>query len=429
MLKIVTDNIDKSIQAIQRRTAYVDRPEADVVRDILKNIYNQGSAALLDYVSKFEFPANSFEDIKVSEKEMQEAYEASADELKELLSKAIDNIRAYHEKFLLQSWQGNVYDKSSYGMKVTPINRAGVYVPGGTAAYPTSVLMNVIPAQVAGVKEIVVASPAGKDGKLSQAVLAAAYMLDVKEVYAMGGAQAVAALAYGTEDIKKVDKIVGPGNIYVTLAKKEVFGVVGIDKLAGPSDVCVVADDSARADFIAADLLAQAEHDVLASAVLITDSRAFADKVRSEVNKQFNLLPRQEILKKALEDNSVIIVKENATIEELASIADQIAPEHLEIFHKEEDALLKLVNNAGAFFIGNHSAEVLGDYMLGPNHVLPTGGNAKFSSPLSAVEFQKYSTVVKMAKEDYSEIGEDTAIFADIEQLPAHAAAARIRLV
>ncbi len=429
MIRIVEKNINEEIKRIHKRTAFIDRKEAEVVCNILKDIREQGDIALLGYVSKFEFSAKNIKEIIVTKEEMQQAYESSTEQFKQLLNTAIYNIRNYHQKFLLSSWQDKVYSSSSYGMKVTAINRVGVYVPGGTAAYPTSVLMNVIPAQVAGVEEIVLVSPAGKNGKMEQSVLAAAYILGLNEVYAVGGAQAVGALAYGTESIRKVDKIVGPGNIYVTLAKKEVFGIVGIDKMAGPSDVCIIADAGADPKFIAADMLAQAEHDTLASAILITDSVTLAKEVKKHIELQYKELPRQQILERALADNSLIIVQEGADAKNLAKIADQIAPEHLEIFHTKQEDILNLITHAGAIFVGEYSAEVIGDYMLGPNHVLPTGGTARFSSPLSAIDFQKYSTVVKMNKADFPKIGKDTAFFADIEKLPAHAKAARLRNV
>lgn len=429
MIRIVEKNITAEINKIHKRTAFIDRKEAEVVCDILKDIREQGDEALLGYINKFEFPAKHINNIVVSQDEMKLAYESSSEQLKTLIEVAINNIRKYHQRFLLSSWQDNVYAESSYGMKVTAISRVGVYVPGGTAAYPTSVLMNVIPAQVAGVKEIVLVSPAGKNGKMDKSVLAAAYVLGLKEVFSVGGAQAVGALAYGTESIKKVDKIVGPGNIYVTLAKKEVFGIVGIDKMAGPSDVCIIADDSADPRFIAADMLAQAEHDTLASAILITDSFSLAKKVKEQIALQYKELPRKNILDRALSDNSLIIVQAGADAKSLATIADQLAPEHLEIFHAQQEEILELISHAGAIFVGEYSAEVIGDYMLGPNHVLPTGGTARFSSALSAIDFQKYSTVVRMKKSDFSQIGKDTASFADIEKLPAHAKAARLRNV
>lgn len=428
MIRTVERNISEEIKKIHTRTAFIDRKESEVVCNILKDIREQGDVALLGYINKFEFPAKNIKDIVVTKEALKLAYDTSSEQLKNLLNVATENIRSYHQNFLLNSWQEKIYENSSYGMKVTSIKRVGVYVPGGTAAYPTSVLMNVIPAQVAGVEEIVLASPAGKDGQIDNSVLAAAYLLGIKEVYSVGGAQAVGALAYGTESIKKVDKIVGPGNIYVTLAKKEVFGVVGIDKMAGPSDVCIIADDSANPRFIAADMLAQAEHDTLASAILITESRELAKKVKTQLALQYKELPRKQILDRALSDNSLIIVQEGADVKKLAKIADQIAAEHLEIFHVKQEELVNNISHAGAIFVGEYSAEVLGDYMLGPNHVLPTGGTARFSSPLSAIDFQKYTTVVRMDKSDFPKVGKDTAYFADIEKLPAHAKAARIRI-
>jgi len=304
----------------------------------------------------------------------------------------------------------------------------GVYVPGGSAAYPSSVLMNVIPAQVAGVEEIVLVSPSNAQGHVNDAVLACCKELGITEIYRMGGAQGVAALAFGTEDLDPVDKIVGPGNLWVTLAKKEVFGIVGIDKLAGPSDVCIVADHGANPDFIAADMLAQAEHDALASAILITDSMETVMQVNRSLKQQFNDLPRQEIMREALINNSAAFVVNLDDLDEMARLVNLIAPEHLEIMHDHDQDLVTKIRNAGAIFIGEYSAEVLGDYMLGPNHVLPTGGTARFSSPLSVLDFVKTSSLISLNRVDYPEIGNDTATFADFEGLPAHANAARVRL-
>jgi histidinol dehydrogenase len=428
MIRIVDKNIKEEIAKIHQRTSFTNSKEATIVKDILKKIQEKGDSALLEYTAKFDFSFTSIQDIIVSVEEMKNAYENLSEQLKVLLKKAVCNIRNYHEKFCFQGWSEKIYKDSFYGMKVTPIERVGVYIPGGSAALSTTVLMNIIPAQVAGVKDIVAVSPvSSKDGKIDDTVLGALFILGIKEVYAVGGAQAIGALAYGTSTIKKVHKIVGPGNIFVTLAKKEVFGTVGIDKLAGPSDVCVVAGKKAKAAFIAADMLAQAEHDVLSSAILITDSLILAKKVKNQIEEQYLDLDRKKTLDKSLDDNSLIIVMENATKQELAEVVNFLAPEHLELMHEDNEQLLKIIDNAGAIFVGEYSAEVLGDYMLGPNHVLPTGGTAKFSSSLSAIDFQKYSTVVNVSKKDFQLLAEDTAKFAEIEKLLGHANASRIR--
>lgn len=428
MITISSSGYEEKIKSIHLRTSFINRPEADTVREIIKDIKNNGNRALLEYISKYEYPASLFSDIVVSSTEVDLAHARVDDEHLAILQKAINNVRTYHEKFLLKSWSAPVFQNSSYGMKATPIRRVGVYVPGGTAVYPSTVLMNVIPANVAGVKEIVLVTPSNKEGKINDMILAAAKELGVTEIYRMGGAQAIGALAFGTQDLDPVDLIVGPGNIYVTLAKKEVYGVVGIDKLAGPSDICVIADNLSNPKYIAADLLAQAEHDNLASAILITDSLEQARQVQKELEIQFSKLDRKEILKQVFENNSAIFVVPENDLETISRLTNLIAPEHLEIFHGNYKELVQKINNAGAIFLGEYSAEVLGDYGLGPNHVLPTGGTARFSSPLSAVDFMKTSSIINITKKDYHELGSDTAKFADLEGLPAHANAARIRL-
>ena len=428
MIPIFTSNFDAAIKDIHKRTSYQNRPEADIVRDIVKDIAENGNHAVLKYVSQFEYPTNLFSKIQVEPLEIDLAHGRMKPEFIEIVRRAIINIRAYHEETKLQSWSKSIYSKSIYGMKVTPMRRVGVYVPGGSAAYPSSVLMNVIPAQVAGVDEIVLVSPSNSNGKVNDAVLACCKELGITEIYRMGGAQSIAALAFGTEDLEPVDKIVGPGNIWVTLAKKEVFGVVGIDKLAGPSDICIVADRNANMNYIAADILAQAEHDALASAILITDSVDVVLRVTSAVERQFRKLPRQDIMAESLKNNSAALVVKACDIAEMARLVNLIAPEHLEIMHDNYRDFVPSIRNAGAIFIGEYSAEVLGDYMLGPNHVLPTGGTARFSSPLSVLDFIKTSSLISMDRMDYPDIGIDTAFFADLEGLAAHANAARLRL-
>ena len=428
MISICTGGFEERIKAIHKRTSFINRPEADKVRAIVNDVQSNGNSSLLKYLTQFEYPVNLFSEIVVSRTEIDLAHSRVEEENLQILRKAIRNVQRYHEKFKLKTWTEPVFDYSSYGMKATAVRRAGVYVPGGTAVYPSTVIMNVVPAKVAGVKEIVLVSPSNKEGKIDDMILAAAKELGVTEVYRMGGAQAVAALAFGTEDLDPVDLIVGPGNIYVTLAKKEVYGVVGIDKLAGPSDICIVADKSSNSKYIAADMLAQAEHDSLASAILITDSAELAQRVQKEIALQYNSLDRKDIMQQVLESNSsIFVVPENDT-DTIVNLANKVAAEHLEIFHGDEEDLAQRIDNAGAIFVGEYSAEVLGDYILGPNHVLPTGGTARFSSPLSAVDFMKTTSIINMNKRDYPGVGVDTMRFADLEGLPAHANAARIRL-
>ncbi len=428
MIPVISSDFEVAIKNIHKRTSYQNRPEADLVRSIVNDIAQTGNQAVLKYVSQFEYPTHLFSKLRIDPVEVDLAHGRMTPEFIHIIRQAITNIRAYHEKTGLQSWSQPIYTQSTLGMKVVPIRRVGVYVPGGSAAYPSSVLMNVVPAQVAGVEEIVLVSPSNAQGHINDAVLACCKELGITEIYRMGGAQAVAALAYGTEDLDPVDKIVGPGNLWVTLAKKEVFGVVGIDKLAGPSDVCIVADHVANSDYIAADMLAQAEHDALASAILITDSMETVMRVTQSLERQFNKLPRQSIMREALTHNSAAFVVKRDDLDEMARLVNLIAPEHLEIMHDNYRDLVPKIRNAGAIFVGEYSAEVLGDYMLGPNHVLPTGGTARFSSPLSVFDFVKTSSLISLNRVDYPAIGNDTAAFADLEGLPAHANAARVRL-
>lgn len=428
MIPVFTSDFDAKIKKIHERTSFHNRPEAETVRAILADVHENGNRAVFKYVSQFEHPTTTFSQIRIEPMEVDLAHGRMTPEFIEIIRRAIANIRAYHEKTGLTAWSQNIYENSSYGVKVTPIRRVGVYVPGGSASYPSSVLMNVVPAQVAGVSEIALVSPANSEGHINDAVLACCKELGVMEIYRMGGAQAIAALAFGTENIDPVDKIVGPGNLWVTLAKKEVFGIVGVDKLAGPSDVCIVADHASNAEYVAADILAQTEHDAMASAVLITDSRDVATRVVGTIERQFSQLPRQETISEALKNNSAIFVVKPGDIEETARLVNLIAPEHLEVMHEHYRDIVPKIRNAGAIFVGDYSAEVLGDYMLGPNHVLPTGGTARFSSPLSVMDFVKTSSLIVMDRYDYPLVGNDVAIFADTEGLPAHANAARVRL-
>lgn len=360
------------------------------VQDIIYDVRKRGNAALHTYTERFDGVSPG--ELLVSEQEMEEATAALTAEQLDIIQEAANNIRMFHEKQIRNSWFTTDDTGTMLGQKLTPLDAVGVYVPGGTAAYPSSVLMNALPAKAAGVERIVMVSPPGKDGKLSPAVLAAAKIAGVKEIYKVGGAQAIAALAYGTETIKKVDKIVGPGNIYVALAKREVFGDVAIDMIAGPSEIAVLADETAFAAEVAADLLSQAEHDARACSVLVTTSASLAEEVASEVTKQVALLPRHDIAAASIRDYGRIVVCGNMA--EAVEAINELAPEHLEIVTKDALEIMAKIRHAGAIFIGRFSSEPVGDYFAGPNHVLPTNGTARFSSPLNVDDFQKKSSII-----------------------------------
>nr|WP_263324888.1 histidinol dehydrogenase [Neobacillus sp. Marseille-Q6967] len=395
-----------------------------VVKNIISEIRNRGDEALREYTEKFDrVLLNSF---SVTEKEIEEAYQKVDAEFVSIVKEAAENIRRFHEKQLRPSWMTTEENGTILGQKMTPLDSVGVYVPGGTAAYPSSVLMNVIPAKVAGVKRIVMVSPPDQNGKLPAAVLVAAKEAGVEEIYKVGGAQAVAALAYGTASIAAVDKITGPGNIYVALSKREVFGDVDIDMIAGPSEIAVLADDTARADEVAADLLSQAEHDERACSVLVTPSSKLAEAVALEVEKQLAELPRRDIAARSIADYGAIYVTE--TIDEAVKTINQLAPEHLEVITENAMELLGKIRHAGAIFIGRYSSEPVGDYFAGPNHVLPTNGTARFSSPLNVDDFQKKSSVIIYSEKALKDNGEKIAKFARMEGLEAHARAVEYRL-
>ncbi|MBT2625274.1 histidinol dehydrogenase [Bacillus sp. ISL-32] len=387
------------------------------VRSIIEDVKRQGDQAVKAYTEKFD--GISLDDTRVTEEEIKQAYSLLDDRLLQVIRQAIRNIQEYHERQLQSSWFYHKKDGTMLGQKITALDSAGVYVPGGTAAYPSSVLMNVIPALTAGVERIVLVTPPGKDGQLSPGVLAAASELGIKEIYKMGGAQAIAALAYGTETIESVDKITGPGNIYVALAKREVFGDVDIDMIAGPSEIVVLADDTAVPKEIAADLLSQAEHDKLSSAVLVTDSAALAQAVQSEVNEQLDTLPRKAIAEASIREYGHIYVAES--MDEAVEAVNALAPEHLEIITKSPEALIGGIKHAGAIFLGRYSPEPVGDYFAGPNHVLPTNGTARFSSPLNVTDFQKKSSIISYSQKAFEEQAESVAAFARLEGLEAHA--------
>ena len=395
------------------------------VQEILDHVKAGKDEAVFEYTKKFDHADINAENLKVTEAEIEEAYKEVDPELVEIIRKALKNIRTYHEKQRQYSWFDSKPDGTILGQKVTPLHRVGVYVPGGKAVYPSSVLMNIVPAKVAGVDEIVMVTPPGKDGKVTPNTLVAAHEAGADVIYKVGGAQAIAALAYGTESIPKVDKIVGPGNIYVALAKKAVYGYVSIDAIAGPSEILVIADETANPRFVAADLLSQAEHDELASAILVTTSEELARKVSDEVDGFLKELSRSEIIRKSLDNYGYILVAD--TMDDVIDIANEIASEHLEIQTKNPYDVMTKVRNAGAIFIGEYASEPLGDYFAGPNHVLPTNGTAKFFSPLSVDDFIKKSSIIGYSEEALRDIHKDIEAFAEAEQLTAHANSIKVR--
>ncbi|AMM95063.1 histidinol dehydrogenase [Peribacillus simplex] len=404
----------------------VDAGTADqrkAVQDIIYHVRKSGNAALNSYTERFD--GVSLGELLVSEQEMEEAAAAMTPEQLDIIQEAAKNIQLFHEKQIRNSWFMTDDTGTMLGQKLTPLDAVGVYVPGGTAAYPSSVLMNTMPAKAAGVERIVMVSPPGKDGKLSPSVLAAAKIAGVTEIYKVGGAQAIAALAYGTETIKKVDKIVGPGNIYVALAKREVFGDVAIDMIAGPSEIAVLADESAIAAEVAADLLSQAEHDTRACSVLVTTSTSLAEEVAAEVTKQVALLPRHDIAAAAIREYGRIVVCGNMA--EAIDAINELAPEHLEIVTNDALEVMAKIRHAGAIFIGRFSSEPVGDYFAGPNHVLPTNGTARFSSPLNVDDFQKKSSIIMYSETAFRKNAEKIAAFARMEGLEAHARAIESR--
>lgn len=395
------------------------------VADILANVKAKGDEALFSYTKEFDKVEISADTIRVTEKEIQEAYEAVDASLLEVIRKALVNIRSYHEKQRQNSWFTSSPNGTMLGQKVTPLNRVGVYVPGGKAVYPSSVLMNIVPAKVAGVPHIIMTTPPGKDGRVNPSTLVAAREAGADEIYKVGGAQAIGALAYGTASVPKVDKIVGPGNIFVALAKKAVYGHVSIDSIAGPSEILVLADETANAHYVAADLLSQAEHDEMASAILITTSAQLAKDVEKEIEGYLKVLSRREIIEKSLENFGYILLAEN--MDEAIDAANEIASEHMEIVTKDAFEVMMKVRNAGAIFIGEYSSEPLGDYFAGPNHVLPTNGTAKFFSALSVDDFVKKSSIVYYSRSALQEIHKDIIQFATSEQLTAHANSIAVR--
>ena len=397
----------------------------DNVREILDAVKERRDQALFEYTEKFDGAHITSDNIRVTEEEIKEAYEQVDPELVEIIRKSLHNIRTYHEKQRQYSWFDSKPDGTILGQKITPLARVGVYVPGGKAAYPSSVLMNIAPAKVAGVDEIIMATPPGKDGRVTATTLVAANEAGADRIYKAGGAQAIAAMAYGTESIPKVDKIVGPGNIYVALAKKSVYGHVSIDSVAGPSEILVLADETANPRYVAADLLSQAEHDELASAILVTTSMKLAQDVSDWTDRFIGELSRGEIIQKSLDNYGHILVAD--TLEEAIDAANEIASEHMEIVTANPFEVMTKIRNAGAIFIGEYSSEPLGDYFAGPNHVLPTNGTAKFFSPLSVDDFIKKSSIISYSRNALEKIHTDIETFAEAEHLTAHANSIKVR--
>ena len=395
------------------------------VKEILDKVKEEKDAAVFAYTAKFDGAELTADTIEVTDAEIEEAYAQVDDTLLTVIRKAKDNIESYHAKQRQNSWFDSKPDGTILGQKITPLHRVGVYVPGGKAVYPSSVLMNVMPAKVAGVDEIIMVTPPGKNGKVSPNTLVAAKEAGVDKIYKVGGAQAIAALAYGTESIPKVDKIVGPGNIYVALAKKAVYGHVSIDSIAGPSEILVVADETANPRYVAADLLSQAEHDELASAILVTTSEKLAHEVSNQVDGFLKKLSRAEIISKSLDNYGYILLAD--TMEDVIDVANEIASEHLEIETKNPFEVMTKIRNAGAIFIGEYASEPLGDYFAGPNHILPTNGTAKFFSPLSVDDFIKKSSIISYSREALQKVHKDIESFAKAEQLTAHANSIHVR--
>jgi len=399
---------------------------SSTVKTLLDEIKESGNSALKEHISKFDrWTPTEDSDLEVSIDDMKRAYDNIDSKLRDALHLAYDRIESYHQKLMPKSWFDFEKNGNMLGQKVTPVDRAGLYIPGGKAAYPSSLLMNAIPAIVAGVEEIVVCTPA-PDNELNELLLSACHLCGVKRVFKVGGASAIGAMAYGTETIPKVDVITGPGNIFVATAKKLVYGEVNIDMIAGPSEIGILADSSAREDYLAIDLLSQAEHDEMASSILITTDSSLATRVETKIEEFLSKLSREDIARKSIEDRGAIIVTD--TMDRAVSLMNEIAPEHLEVVTKNPMDLLSKIKHAGAIFLGEYTPEPIGDYIAGPNHTLPTGGTAKFYSPLSVDNFLKKSSIISMSQQGLNEIGEECAMIANVEGLTAHEESVRIRL-
>lgn len=425
ILKLTKETQCNILENLLKRSPNAYGEFEDRVNEIIKNVRERRDAAVFDYTLKFDGADISAQNIQVTEDEIEEAYRLVDKKLLDVIRKALVNIRDYHVKQKQYSWFDSDESGIILGQKVTPLKTVGVYVPGGKAVYPSSVLMNVIPAKTAGVETVIMTTPCGKDGKVYPSTLVAAREAGVDKIFKVGGAQAIAALAFGTESIPKVDKIVGPGNIYVALAKKAVFGYVSIDSIAGPSEILVLADETANPRYVAADLLSQAEHDEMASAILITTSETLAEQVSAEVEKFTAQLSRKEIIQKSLDNYGYILVAD--TMADAIAAVNEIASEHMEIVTKNPFEVMTKIRNAGAIFIGEYSSEPLGDYFAGPNHVLPTNGTAKFFSPLGVDDFIKKSSIISYSREALEPVYKDIVQFAECEKLTAHANSIRVR--
>lgn len=422
-MKIITAN--EYMQELNSASAsdLDERKIDEAVLEIIRRVRNEGDAALIDYTKQLD--GIELDDFIVSESEFEEAINVATPEFNQALKQAADNIHAFHQEQREKSWMISQKKGILLGQKVTPIDRVGMYVPGGKAGYPSTVLMTIIPAQIAGVEEIVITTPPDKFGKVNPYVLLAARLLGIHKVYKIGGAQAIAALTYGTETIEKVDKIVGPGNAYVARAKKWVYGTVGIDMIAGPSEICIIADDEANPSYVALDLLSQAEHDESARAICITTSEQLGRKIQKEVKIQTTSLERKDIINQSIQTNGRIIVAKD--LEEAAEIANLIAPEHLELMVEHPMEVLPMIKHAGAIFLGTYSSEPLGDYFAGPNHTLPTNGSARFASGLGVNDFVKKSSLIHYPKEAFQAASDQIITLAQVEGLTAHAKAIQIR--
>ncbi len=423
-LKLTQDTQKNILESLLKRSPNNYTEFEGRVNDIIANVREKRDGAIFDYTKKFDGADINASNILVTKEEIEEAYSLVDEKLLAVIRKALVNIRKYHEKQVQNSWFTSE-DGIILGQKVTALEKAGVYVPGGKAVYPSSVLMNVLPAKVAGVDQIIMCTPPGRDGKVYPSTLVAANEAGVDKIYKVGGAQAIAAMAFGTESVPKVDKIVGPGNIYVALAKKAVFGYVSIDSIAGPSEILVLADETANPRYVAADLLSQAEHDEMASAILITTSEELAAKVSEEVDRFTAELSRKEIIQKSLDNYGYILVADS--LDEAINATNEIASEHMEIATKDPFSVMTKIRNAGAIFIGEYSSEPLGDYFAGPNHVLPTNGTAKFFSALSVDDFIKKSSIISYSREALEKVHKDIEQFAECEQLTAHANSIKVR--
>lgn len=420
-----SDNTQQKLQEILQRNQTEKNDIQQIVNDIVYDVKKNGDEALFRYTKEFDKIELTHQTVQVTEEEIKYAYTQVEQNLIKVIQKAAKRIKQFHEKQKLNSWLEPSENGEMMGQLIRPLEKVGIYVPGGKASYPSSVLMNAIPASVAGVSEIIMVTPAKKDGRVTPTTLVAAKEAGVTKIYKVGGAQAIAALAYGSTCIPKVDKICGPGNIYVALAKKSVYGQVNIDSVAGPSEILVIADDTANPVYVAADMLSQAEHDEMASAMLVTDSQILAEAVQKELQRQTALLPRKEIIEKSLKNYGLIVIAKD--MQQACALGNIIAPEHMEICTKEPFSLLPKIKNAGAIFLGEYTPEPLGDYMAGPNHVLPTGGTARFFSPLSIDDFIKKSSILSFSKEALLELSEDIVTFAQAEGLTAHANAVKVR--